>query len=103
MALPGVFQSVLRNERVLVDGGTVKPVPYGLLMDECDLVIGIDVSGERTPPEEPVPPEVCDLYQTTNRRYTCAGVLPRRRSLQAGASARQDLKQRLTKLLSVVE
>lgn len=53
MALPGVFQSVVRNERVLVDGGTVNPVPYDLLMDECDLVIAIDVSGERTPPEEP--------------------------------------------------
>lgn len=53
MALPGVFQPVVRNERVLVDGGTVNPVPYDLLMDECDLVIGIDVSGERTPPREP--------------------------------------------------
>lgn len=51
MALPGVFQPVLHNERVLVDGGTVNPVPYDLLTGECDIVIAIDVSGERSQPK----------------------------------------------------
>lgn len=64
MALPGVFQPVLRNERVLVDGGTVNPVPYDLLMDECDIVIGIDVSGERTPPEEPAPDYFATVFNS---------------------------------------
>ena len=51
MALPGVFEPVVLNNRVLVDGGTVNPVPYDLLTAECDIVIGIDVSGERTKSE----------------------------------------------------
>ena len=34
---------------VSVDGGTVNPVPYDLLLDSCDLVIGVDVIGQRTP------------------------------------------------------
>lgn len=55
MALPGVFEPVLLDERVLVDGGTVNPVPYDLLLPECDLTIGIDVSGERTPPDSLTP------------------------------------------------
>jgi len=51
MALPGVFQPVVIDERVLIDGGTVNPVPYDLLSGECDIVIGVDVSGARTPPQ----------------------------------------------------
>ena len=49
MAIPGLFEPVHYNGRVLVDGGLVNPVPYDLLMDDCDLVIAIDVLGERTP------------------------------------------------------
>lgn len=50
MALPGVFEPVERDGRVLVDGGTYNPVPYDLLMNDCDIVIAIDVTGKRTPP-----------------------------------------------------
>ena len=55
MALPGVFQPVILDNRVLIDGGTVNPVPYDLLTAECDIVIGIDVSGERTKPNSLTP------------------------------------------------
>jgi NTE family protein len=51
MALPGVFQPVMLDGHTLVDGGTVNPVPYDLLIDDCDIVIGIDVIGERTLPQ----------------------------------------------------
>jgi len=51
MALPGVFQPVQRDGRTLVDGGTVNPVPFDLFPDDCTLVIAVDVSGVRTPPE----------------------------------------------------
>ncbi|MGD2075824.1 MAG: patatin-like phospholipase family protein [Gammaproteobacteria bacterium] len=47
MALPGVFQPVVIGDRVLVDGGTVNPVPYDLL-DDCEVVIAVDVIGERS-------------------------------------------------------
>lgn len=55
MALPGVFEPVRRDGRVLIDGGTCNPVPYDLLTDRCDIVIGIDVTGERTPPASGIP------------------------------------------------
>ena len=49
IAIPGLFSPVQYKGRVLVDGGLVNPVPYDLLFDECEVVIGIDVLGNRTP------------------------------------------------------
>lgn len=48
MALPGIFEPVVVDGRVLVDGGVINPVPYDLIMDECDITIAIDVMGSRT-------------------------------------------------------
>ena len=48
MALPGIFEPVIADGRVLVDGGVINPVPYDLIMEECDLTIAIDVMGNRT-------------------------------------------------------
>lgn len=45
MALPGLFSPVPLDGRLLVDGGTINPVPYDLLLDECDIVIAVDVMG----------------------------------------------------------
>ena len=50
MAIPGVFQPVTVGKRVLIDGGTVNPVPWDLLFDDCDIVVGIDVGGVRSRP-----------------------------------------------------
>lgn len=49
MAVPGLFEPVNYAGRVLVDGGLVNPVPYDLLLDECDVLIAVDVLGTRTP------------------------------------------------------
>tara|TARA_R110001592_G_scaffold116059_1_gene316992 strand:+ start:130440 stop:131273 length:834 start_codon:yes stop_codon:yes gene_type:complete len=52
MSLPGLFEPVKINRRVLIDGGAVNPVPFDILPKECDLVIAIDVIGERTVSEK---------------------------------------------------
>jgi NTE family protein len=44
MGLPGVFTPVTLNDRILIDGGGVNPVPHDLLTD-CDVVIAINVMG----------------------------------------------------------
>jgi len=44
MALPGVFTPVELDGRVLIDGGTVNPVPFDLLTDSCDIVIAVDIN-----------------------------------------------------------
>ena len=49
IAIPGLFSPVHHKERILVDGSLVNPVPYDLLFDECEVVIAIDVLGNRTP------------------------------------------------------
>lgn len=45
MAVPGLFAPVRLNNRLLVDGGTVNPLPYDLLQNDCDILVAIDVSG----------------------------------------------------------
>jgi NTE family protein len=47
MAVPGVFPPVELNGRELVDGGVANPLPYDLVQPGSDMVIAIDVSGER--------------------------------------------------------
>lgn len=54
-ALPGVIQPVTRDGRVLIDGGAVNPVPYNHLFDDCDIVIAVDVMGQRTYTRDPIP------------------------------------------------
>jgi len=57
MSLPGVFTPVEIGGRMLVDGGGVNPVPWDVL-DDCDIVVAIDVMGhlgpERTDPPYPL-------------------------------------------------
>ena len=124
MALPGVFQSVEHNKRMLVDGGTVNPVPYDLLMAECDLVIGIDVSGVRTPPKVLAPDYFATVFNSAKimqqaimteklrRQAPAIYIKPRIIDIRAlefyrakevftqAVPARQELKHRLTELLA---
>jgi NTE family protein len=44
MAIPGLFRPVELSGRVLVDGGAVNPLPYDLLFDHADIVVGVDVT-----------------------------------------------------------
>lgn len=44
-AIPPVFRPVWRDGRILVDGGLLNPVPFDLLFDKADIVIGVDVVG----------------------------------------------------------
>ncbi len=49
MALPVIFQPVLRDARVLIDGGLTNPLPFDILSNEADVVVAIDVSGAPVP------------------------------------------------------
>ena len=55
MAIPGLFTPVALNGRVLVDGGTVNPVPYDLLLDDCDITIAVDVIGTPSADNDTLP------------------------------------------------
>jgi NTE family protein len=45
MALPLIFEPVVVDGRVLIDGGLVNPLPFDLLNGEADLTVAVDVSG----------------------------------------------------------
>ena len=49
IALPVIFKPVMHQGRVLIDGGTVNPLPHDCLVDECDLVVAVDVIGSKSP------------------------------------------------------
>jgi NTE family protein len=49
MALPGIFAPVKLKGRELVDGGVADPLPFDVLTRDCDLIVAIDVSGDRKP------------------------------------------------------
>jgi NTE family protein len=44
MAMPGVFTPVEFDGKILIDGGTVSPLPYDVLTDSCDVVIAVDIN-----------------------------------------------------------
>lgn len=54
-AIPPVFGPVYREGRILVDGGLFNPVPFDLLFDKADIVIGVDVVGAPVGPDDYMP------------------------------------------------
>jgi len=49
MSVPGILKPIKAKNRILVDGGTVNPLPYDIIRNDCDYTIAIDVSGVREP------------------------------------------------------
>ncbi len=45
-ALPTLFTPVKLGKKLFMDGGMVNPLPYDIIKDECDYVIGVDVSSK---------------------------------------------------------
>jgi NTE family protein len=49
IALPVLFEPVIVEGRVLIDGGLVNPLPFDIIAGEADLTVAIDVSGSPLP------------------------------------------------------
>src|SRR5690606_35732099 len=47
-ALPAIFRPVMRDGRMLIDGGICNPVPFDVLEDTADVLIAVDVVGVPT-------------------------------------------------------
>jgi len=45
IALPVIFEPVVHEGRILIDGGLVNPLPFDILNGEADLTVAVDVSG----------------------------------------------------------
>jgi len=55
MAIPGIFQPVQYDGRVLVDGGVVNPLPFDLLRGHCDRIVAVNVQGSKSSGEHAIP------------------------------------------------
>jgi NTE family protein len=65
IAIPVVLEPLVVKGRTLTDGGTVNPLPYDLIRDDCDILVAIDVSGERVPEKhDPVPNMLENIFST---------------------------------------
>jgi len=49
MALPVIFEPVLIDGRIMIDGGLTNPLPFDILEGEADILVAIDVSGTTVP------------------------------------------------------
>ncbi|MDF1535725.1 MAG: patatin-like phospholipase family protein [bacterium] len=65
ISIPVVLEPVELGGRVFTDGGAVNPLPYDIIRDECDILIAIDVSGEKVPDEhDPTPSMLENVFST---------------------------------------
>ncbi|WP_291318588.1 patatin-like phospholipase family protein [Desulfonatronospira sp.] len=64
MAVPGLFAPVRYQERLLVDGAIVNPVPFDLILDRCDISVAVDVSGKSSPGKEERPSYLDTIFAT---------------------------------------
>lgn len=64
-AIPAVFRPVMRDGRMLIDGGIYNPVPFDLIEHDADIIIAIDVVGAPTEPESKWPSSVDLMFGAT--------------------------------------
>ncbi|MGB3901180.1 MAG: patatin-like phospholipase family protein [Mesorhizobium sp.] len=64
-AIPAMFRPVVRDGRVLIDGGIYNPVPFDLIDHEADITIAIDVVGAPIDAERKRPTTVDLMYGAT--------------------------------------
>ena len=60
MCLPAIFEPVIIDGRVLLDGGLTNPLPYDLVMSDADITVAIDVSGAPVPQAHRAHPSVTE-------------------------------------------
>lgn len=85
IALPVIFQPVISNNRALMDGGLVNPLPFDLALGRADITVAIDVSGApRSDPREMGPGAVEAIV-------TCSQILQRSIVREKLKSAQPDI------------
>ena len=64
-AIPAVFRPVVRDGRVLIDGGIYNPVPFDLIEHDADIIVAIDVVGAPAEAERKRPSSVDLMFGAT--------------------------------------
>ncbi|WP_321342584.1 patatin-like phospholipase family protein [Breoghania sp.] len=85
IAIPVVFKPVTFEDRVMVDGGVVNPLPFDLLPDDLDVVIAVDVVGA------PVPRKGRTIPTATDSVFGTTQILMRTITAQKLKASRPDI------------
>lgn len=64
-AIPAVFRPVMREGRLLIDGGIYNPVPFDLIEHDADIIIAVDVVGAPSEAERKQPTSVDLMFGAT--------------------------------------
>ena len=65
MSIPAIFEPIVINDMVLIDGGITNNLLYDIIQDECDLTIAIDISGTLSIPKKVKAPNMFDNIMTS--------------------------------------
>ncbi len=60
ISIPAIFEPVRIDGIIMVDGGTVNPLPMNIIRNSCDILIAIDVSGKNVPSRKDQMPSIFD-------------------------------------------
>ncbi|HEX9250646.1 MAG TPA: patatin-like phospholipase family protein [Ignavibacteriaceae bacterium] len=63
-SMPGLFTPVNIKNRILIDGGTVNPLPFDLIKNDCDITIAIDVTAVKAQSNNDIPPTFDSVFTT---------------------------------------
>ena len=61
-SLPGLLTPVKIKNRILIDGGIVNPLPFDILLDECDITVAIDITAYKTNNGKTYPPTFESIF-----------------------------------------
>ncbi|RWB33229.1 MAG: patatin-like phospholipase family protein, partial [Mesorhizobium sp.] len=64
-AIPAVFRPVMRDGKLLIDGGIYNPVPFDLIEHDADIIIAVDVVGAPTKSGRKYPTSVDLMFGAT--------------------------------------
>lgn len=63
-SIPGLFTPINIKNKILVDGGAVNPLPYDLIMKQCDITIAIDVTSFNSQITDEMPSTFDSVFTT---------------------------------------
>lgn len=63
-SIPGLFTPVEYQNKILIDGGAVNPLPYDLIKDKSDITIAIDVTASNNSDNKGVPATLDSVFST---------------------------------------
>ena len=61
-ALPTLFTPVKLGTKLYMDGGMVNPLPYDIIQDDCDYIVGVDVSSKKGINNNDIPNALDSLF-----------------------------------------